>query len=202
MFIVACVSVALARPTELTVRVHDADGAVIPTAAVYLDDEGERHRVNTFDGSLRVTTEYTRTAETPLTVGRQVNIQAVAPGYLPCTLPHAIAHHRDRVDVVLRRLDLSEIGPLGPGPSSDDIASAVGAEAIDHLLALRAVDAMQRWSAAELVATRSGSDDAYGAAAYARAVAAATASEWREHATAASLPTDLATALVVSATGR
>lgn len=151
---------AAAAETRLLVQVTDAEGKPIPTAIVRFAEEGERHRVNSFDGSwegsvLIPSPDVTK----PMIKGDEYHMDVMASGYAYTTQAVAITNKMTKVHVTL-------------SPISYETPADASAEESATYAALRA------WTEADAAYAKNPTEDAQKTTIAARADVSAAAHAW------------------------
>jgi hypothetical protein len=204
-----------AKPNVLSVVVTDASGAPVPTGSVLFDAEGERHRVNTLDGSFASTLLYLADgSELDFATGATTRFWVTASGYAGARVEHVMVGKKkdDRVVVVLEPLEVPSLvcvaGPLvgGQGRATAEAArvslqSGVGEEARGCAMAAIAWGYALDLQADEVAYAATPSDELLGAIVAGRKDTLAAIRAWREWLAAAGQDPTRADPLCVSVAG-
>lgn len=193
-------SAQAARPTRISVVVTDGAGQPVPDAVVVIPIEGERHRVNSVDGSFASGALYPKDGtEQVLAKGEVVHLVAAAPGYAPAKAERELSAKGNAVTVVLEPVAAPALACLPEGMSLDPangeavstwaegelaVEGERSAEAGWCLLGARSYGAWLAWQVKSDAYRAEGSMDSARADAAAQRRTYETSKEWLEWSTA------------------
>lgn len=94
---------------QVTIKVLDEEGEVVPTAVVRHPEEADRHRVNSVTGEWFANELYLPDGgQLIFTPGMTIRLEVSAPGYMTQIIQYDIRKRRNKVEVSLTELAMDD----------------------------------------------------------------------------------------------